>query len=150
MKNCLKAFLFVSLLFLLAGCTNITLQGGKYTGKDRGEFAMVYEDLIFLRVKAGRNIPGSLSYWEWGGKYTVDPVTRIVHPKMERDTEKLWKFSYTIYADRSAIVLKDLAENKKYVLGYERPALRSKPANAPQPFSSAGTEPVYQQLPPIE
>lgn len=150
MKNCLKAFLFTTFLFLIAGCTDVTLQGGKYTGSDRGEFAMVYEDLIFLRVKAGKNIPGSLSYWEWGGKYSIDPETRIVRLKMKTETEKLWKFSYTIYADRSSIVLKDLSENKKYALKYERPALRGKPANAPQAFSSAGTEPVFQQLAPIE
>lgn len=150
MKSCLKALLFTSLLFLIAGCSSIKMQGGKYTGKERGEFAMVYEDLIFLRVKAGKNIPGSLSYWEWGGKYTVDPVTRIVSLDMEGENAKLWKFSYTIYADRSAIVLSDLAENRKYVLRYEYPVLRRKPANAPKAFSSAGAEPVFQQLPPIE
>ena len=150
MKSYLKALLFTSFLFLIAGCSSIKLQGGKYTGKERGEFAMVYEDLIFLRVKAGKNIPGSLSYWEWGGKYTVDPVTRIINLDMKQENEKLWKFSYTIYADRSAIILSDLAENKKYVLYYEHPVLRRKPANAPQAFSSAGTEPVFQQLAPIE
>ena len=150
MKNCLKAFLFTTFLFLIAGCTNVTLQGGKYTGSDRGEFAMVYEDLIFLRVKAGKNIPGSLSYWEWGGKYSVDPESRIVHLDMDREIGKLWKFSYTIYAGRSAIILADLSENKKFVLRYENPALRRKPANAPQAFSSPGTEPVFRQLAPVE
>lgn len=150
MKICFKAFLFAALLFLVAGCTSVRIQGGKYTGDDRGEFAMVYEDLIFLRVKAGKNIPGSLSYWEWGGKYRVDPVTRIVDLDMETENKKLWKFSYTIYADRSAIVLADLSENKKYVLRYEHPTFRRKPANAPKAYSSAGTEPVFQQLKPIE
>ena len=150
MKTGYKLFLLTALLFLVTGCTTVQLQGGKYAGKDRGEFAMVYGDLIFLRVKAGKNIPGSLSYWEWGGKYSVDPESRIVHLDMDREIGKLWKFSYTIYAGRSAIILADLSENKKFVLRYENPALRRKPANAPQAFSSPGTEPVFRQLAPVE
>ena len=69
---------------------------------------------------------------------------------MTRETGKLWKFSYTIYADRYAIVLQDLSENKSYRLTYEPPVLRRKPANAPKAFSSPGVDPVYQQLAPIE
>lgn len=111
---------------------------------------MVYEDLIFLRVKAGKNIPGSLTYWEWGGKYSIDPDTRLLSFDMERETGKLWKFSYNIYAERNAVVLEDLSENKRFYLNYEYPALRRKPANAPKPFSSPGVDPVYQQLAPIE
>ena len=150
MKIFNRIVLFSGMLCLLAGCTNIRLQGGKYVGKDRGEFAMVYEDLIFFRVRAGKNIPGSLTYWEWGGKYSVDPNSRRLKLDMEREIGKLWKFSYNIYADRYSIVLEDLCENKKYFLNYERPALRSKPVNAPKPFSSPGVDPVYQQLAPIE
>ena len=150
MKNFCRIILLTAVLGLLAGCSSPRLQGGKYTGKERGEFAMVYEDLIFLRVKAGKNIPGSLSYWEWGGKYTIDSTTRKLNLEMNRETGKLWKFSYTIYADRYSIVLEDLSENKSYRLNYEPPVLRRKPANAPRPFSSPGVDPVYQQLAPIE
>ena len=149
-KSVCRTLLFAAAAFLLAGCSNILLQDGRYIGKERGEFAVVYKDLIFLRVKAGNNIPGSLSYWEWGGSYSVDPTTRIVKLDMKRETGKLWKFSYTIYADRQAVVLEDLEENKKYYLYYEHPTLRSKPANAPKPYSSPGVDPVYQQLAPIE
>lgn len=150
MKKFYGIILMLGILFSLAGCRNLQLQGGKYTGKDRGEFAMVYEDLIFLRVKAGKNIPGSLTYWEWGGKYSIDPDTRLLSFDMERETGKLWKFSYNIYAERNAVVLEDLCENKRFYLNYEYPALRRKPANAPKPFSSPGVDPVYQQLAPIE
>ena len=150
MKNFCGIVLMSVMLFALTGCRNFLLQGGKYTGNDRGEFAMVYKDLIFLRVKAGKNIPGSLTYWEWGGKYSIDPETRLLKFDMERETGKLWKFSYNIYADRNAVVLEDLSENKRFYLHYEYPALRRKPANAPKPFSSPGVDPVYQQLAPSE
>ncbi|MBO5791213.1 MAG: hypothetical protein J6S54_01930 [Lentisphaeria bacterium] len=150
MKTTCRIMFLMGILFSLAGCSSVLLQGGKYTGRDRGEFAMVYEDLIFLRVKAGKNIPGSLTYWEWGGKYTVDSNTRRLKLDMERETGKLWKFSYNIYAERNAVVLEDLTENKRFYLNYEYPALRRKPANAPKPFSSPGVDPVYQQLAPIE
>ena len=103
MKNFCGIVLMSVMLFALTGCRNFLLQGGKYTGNDRGEFAMVYKDLIFLRVKAGKNIPGSLTYWEWGGKYSIDPETRLLKFDMERETGKLWKFSYNIYADRNAV-----------------------------------------------
>ena len=150
MRNGIKFFLFAAAAVLLAGCSTIQLQDGKYTGKERGEFAVVYKDLIFLRVKAGKNIPGALTYWEWGGKYSVDSRTRKVILDQDREIGKQWQFSYTIYADRHAVVLEDLEENKKYYLKYEYPALRSKPANAPRPYSSPGVDPVYQQLAPIE
>ena len=61
MKKFYGIILMLGILFSLTGCRNLQLQGGKYTGKDRGEFAMVYEDLIFLRVKAGKNIPPASS-----------------------------------------------------------------------------------------
>jgi hypothetical protein len=150
MKVSLGIVLLMAALFLFTGCQNMLLQGGKYSSKDRGEFAMVYKDLIFLRVKAGKNIPGSLSYWEWGGKYSIDPDTRRLKFDMEKETGKLWKFSYNIYAERHAVVLEDLSENKRIYLYYEFPVLRNKPANAPKPFSSPGVDPVYQQLAPIE
>ncbi len=150
MRNLCGIVLMFAVLFTVAGCRNLQLQGGKYTGKDRGEFAMVYEDLIFLRVKAGKNIPGSLTYWEWGGKYTIDPDSRLLRFDMEREIGKLWKFSYNIYAERNAVVLEDLSEGKRFYLNYEYPALRKRPANAPKAFSSPGVDPVYQQLAPIE
>ena len=150
MHNAMKIFLFAATAVLLTGCSSILLQDGRYTGKDRGEFAMVYKDLIFLRVKAGKNIPGALTYWEWGGKYSVDSDTRKLTLHMGREIGRQWKFSYTIYADRHAVVLEDLEENKKYYLTYEHPALRRKPVNAPKPYSSPGVDPVYQQLAPIE
>ena len=150
MKTTCQIILLMVILLTAAGCRSVLLQGGRYTGRDRGEFAMVYEDLIFLRVKAGKNIPGSLTYWEWGGKYSVDPDTRMLKLDMEKEIGKLWKFSYNIYAERHAVILEDLTENKRFYLNYEYPALRSRPANALKPFSSPGVDPLYQQLAPIE
>ena len=116
MKTTCQIILLMVILLTAAGCRSVLLQGGRYTGRDRGEFAMVYEDLIFLRVKAGKNIPGSLTYWEWGGKYSVDPDTRMLKLDMEKEIGKLWKFSYNIYAERHAVILEDLTENKRFYL----------------------------------
>ena len=150
MKHCKKALFLCLLMLFMAGCRSVELQGGKYSGRDRGEFAMVYKDLIFLRVKAAKNIPGSLTYWEWGGKYSIDADSRLIRLDMPKDIGKLWKFSYNIRADRHAIVLEDLSENKTFRLDYEYPALRRKPSNAPRAFSSPGVDPVYQPLAPVK
>ena len=149
MKNWRKMILLGGVLLFLAGCQHATLQPGRYLGKDRGEFAMVYRDLIFLRVKAARNIPGSLSFWEWGGKYSIDPDTRRITLDMERENARLWNFSYNILAERGMIVLQDLSENRRYRLVYETPALDNRPSNVPRPYSSSGVDPVYQPLTPV-
>ena len=150
MKHWSKTFLAVIFLLTGAGCTVVTLQDGRYKGSDRGEFAMVYKDLVFMRVQAAPNIPGSLKYWEWGGKYSIDPETRRIKLDMDREIGKLWCFCYNIYAGRNAIILQDLTENKKYRLEYEHPALVRQPVNAPRPYSSAGVDPVYQPLAPVK
>ena len=144
-----EMFFLFGVLLMLAGCQGPRLQGGRYLGRDRGEFAMVYKDLIFLRVKAARNIPGSLSFWEWGGKYSVDPETRRIKLDMERENARLWNFCYNIYSERGAVILQDLTENKRFVLRYETPALDTRPANAPRPYSSPGVDPVYKPLAPV-
>ncbi|MBQ7695952.1 MAG: hypothetical protein IJT50_12620 [Lentisphaeria bacterium] len=144
-----RVFPLFGALLLLAGCRSPRLQEGRYLGRDRGEFAMVYRDLIFLRVRAARNIPGSLAFWEWGGKYSVDPETgRITLVGMERENARLWNFCYGIYSERGAVVLRDLTENKRFVLSYETPA-QARPAGTPAPYGSAGVDPVYQPLAPI-
>ena len=150
MKHFSKAVILCAVVFLTAGCRNIILQGGRYNGRDRGEFAVVYKDLIFLRVKAAENIPGALTYWEWGGKYSIDPDSKRLRLDMPREIGKLWKYSYNIQAGRHSIVLEDLSKNKKFYLNYEYPVLRRKPANAPRPMSSPGVDPVYQPLAPLK
>lgn len=137
-------------LLLLTGCQSPRLQEGRYLGRDRGEFAMVYRDLIFLRVRAARHIPGAFAFWEWGGKYSVDPSTRrITLVGMERENARLWDFCYNIYSERGAVVLQDLTENKRFVLQYETPAPAAGPAAAPGSYGTAGTDPVYQPLAPV-
>ena len=143
-------FPLFGVLLLLAGCQSPRLQEGRYLGRDRGEFAMVYRDLIFLRVRAARNIPGSLAFWEWGGKYSVDPETRrITLVGMERENARLWNFCYGIYSERGAVVLQDLTENKRFVLSYETPAQAGGTAAPPAPYGTAGSGPVYQPLAPV-
>ena len=144
-----RVFFLLGLLLVLTGCQEPRLRNGRYFGRDRDEFAMVYKDLIFLRVKAPRNIPRSLPYWEWGGKYSVDPGSRRISFDMERENARLWNFCYNIYSERGAVILQDLTENRRFVLRYETPALDTKPANAPRPYSSPGVNPVYQPLAPI-
>ena len=143
-----RVFFLLGLLLVLTGCRGPRLQNGRYFGRERDDSAMVYKDLIFLRVKAPRNIPRSLPYWEWGGKYSVDPETRRISLDMEHENARLWNFCYGIYSERGAVVLRDLTENKRFVLSYETPA-QARPAGTPAPYGSAGVDPVYQPLAPI-
>lgn len=140
--------------FLLAfgfGCENLVMQTGRYTpyGRNNGEFAFIYEDLIFLRVLAPDNQMGSLTYWEWAGKYKVDSDSHKLKLDMsDKDFAKRWNFSYELSACRGGLALQDFRQNKKRYLIYEKPSLRSLPENAPQAVGSTGVDPVYQPMVP--
>ena len=133
MKSYLNALLFTSFLFLIAGCSSIKLQGGKYTGKERGEFAMVYEDLIFLRVKAGKNIPGSLSYWEWGGKYSIRE-DGIIELDMDRETARDWRFYYDLRKQDNGIRVIDHRAETSFRLEHIPAVPPQQRSNAPASY----------------
>ena len=143
MKNrILVALAFAALA--LSGCAEPNLRTGEYriTNPGRDDFAVVYEDMIFLHVKSPENVPGTLAYWEWAGKYKVQENGEITFD-MDRETEKRWKFSYQFLRKSSGISFNDWEKQTGYMLNYRTPKLK-RSASGPRPAGSTGVDPVYK------
>ena len=140
-KHCLALVWVVMLLF--SGCTPLLLPIGAYRSADRSrdDMAMVYGDLIILQVKAPRYAPGGLTYWNWGGKYTLDEDGTI-NLDMDKETARNWKFYFEFLRRNDGIVINDLENNTGVVLQYEPPKLRRN-NRAPVPQGSTGVDPRY-------
>ena len=131
----------LSLLFALTGCTVPVMATGRYTAEDPGreDYAVVYQDKIFLHIKAPELHSGRAAYWDWAGTYELTGAGEI-RPDMDRETGKLWNFYYTFLSKREGIVVNDLSENKGYLLRFrpapKRPVIQSAipPEVAEQPL----------------
>ena len=128
---------------ILAGCSQPNLRNGEYRidRRDRDDFAVVYDDLIFIHVKSPENVPGTLAYWEWAGKYKVRENGEI-DLDMDHETERRWKFNYQFLRKNDGISFNDWENNAGYLLRYRTPKLKSN-APRPRPAGSAGVDPVY-------
>ncbi|WP_294434682.1 hypothetical protein [uncultured Victivallis sp.] len=115
----------LALAFLATGCTIPVMATGKYAAEDSGreDYAVVYQDKIFLHIKAPELYNGRASYWDWAGKYELTSAGEI-RPDMDRETAKLWNFYYTFLSKREGIVVNDLSENKGYLLRFQPTAKR--------------------------
>lgn len=146
MKNgfCKFAVSALALAALLSGCAEPNLRTGEYriANSGRDDFAVVYEDLIFLHVKSPDNVPGSLAYWEWAGKYKVLENGELAFD-MDRETERRWRFSYQFLRKNNGISFNDWEKQTGYLLQYRTPKLKSS-ASGPRPAGSAGVDPVYR------
>ena len=146
----LKRFFFVvgaaAALAVLAGCSSVPLPTGKYRIEEpeREDFAVVYEDLIFLRIKSPDDAPGSLAYWEWAGKYKVEENGVLVFD-MDRETRSRWEFYFQFIRKREGLIFNDWANQNGHLLRYQTPKLRSNP-QAPRPVGSSGVNPAYQDM----
>ena len=91
----------LALAFLATGCTIPVMATGKYAAEDSGreDYAVVYQDKIFLHIKAPELYNGRASYWDWAGKYELTSAGEI-RPDMDRETAKLWNFYYTFLSER--------------------------------------------------
>lgn len=127
----------------LAGCSSPNLRTGEYridrSGRD--DFAVVYEDLIFIHVRSPENVPGTLAYWEWAGKYKVLENGEI-ELDMDRETLRRWKFNFQFLRKSEGIGINDWEKQTGYVLRYRIPKMRSN-APMPRPAGSTGVDPVY-------
>ena len=146
-----RSYMLVSALFFVlifaAGCVGQpNLATGKYqiSTPGRDDFAVVFNDLIFLRVKSPEDAPGSLSYWEWAGKYKVDDDGEIML-QMDHETNRRWRFYFQFLRKREGISFNDWSKQTGYLLQYQQPELRSG-ANAPRPMGTGGVNPVYQDV----
>lgn len=131
-------------VFMLSGCAETTLRTGEYriTRPDRDDFAVVYDDMIFLHIKSPDLAPGTLAYWEWAGKYKVLDNGEI-ELDMDRETRRRWKFYYQFLIKNNGMSFNDWAEHKGYLLQYQTPKLRNN-VSGPRPAGSTGVDPVYQ------
>ena len=127
----------------LAGCAQPNLNTGEYRidRPGRNDFAVVYEDLIFIHVRSPENVPGTLAYWEWAGKYRVLENGEIEFD-MDRETRRRWKFNYQFLRKNDGISFNDWEQQTGYLLRYRTPELRSN-ARPPRPAGSTGVDPVY-------
>lgn len=134
----------VALCALLSGCAEPNLRTGEYRIADPGrdDFAVVYEDLIFLHVRSPENVPGSLAYWEWAGKYKVLDNGELDFD-MDRETEKRWRFSYQFVRRNNGVSVNDWEKQTGYLLQYRTPKLKRN-AYTPRPAGSTGVNPVYK------
>ena len=127
----------------LAGCAQPNLRTGEYRIERSGreDFAVVYEDLIFIHIKSPENVPGTLAYWEWAGKYKVLENGEIEFA-MDHDTARRWKFNYQFLRKNDGISFNDWEKQTGYLLRYRTPELR-RTAGRPLPAGSSGVDPVY-------
>ena len=127
----------------LAGCSQPNLRTGEYrierSGRD--DFAVVYENMIFLHIRSPENVPGTLAYWEWAGKYKVRENGEI-ELDMDHETQRRWKFSYQFLRKNEGISFNDWEKQTGYLLRYRTPQLRQG-ARTPRPAGSTGVDPVY-------
>ncbi len=129
---------------VLVGCAEPNLRTGEYRSDQPGrdDFAAVYDDLIFVHVKSPENVPGSLAYWEWAGKYKVLDNGELRFD-MDRETARRWHFSFQFVRNQQGILVNDLERQSGLTLRYLTPKLKSGTAG-PRPTGSRGVDPVYQ------
>jgi len=142
MRNVVCATLALAAL-ILAGCSQPNLRTGEYRieRSDFEDFAVVYEDMIFLHIHSPENAPGDLAYWEWAGKYKVLDNGEI-DLDMDHETRRRWKFSYQFLRKNDGISFNDWEKHVGYLLRYRAPKLRRN-ARRPAPAGSKGVNPVY-------
>ena len=141
-----KSMFFCALaaLALLCGCASEKLRTGEYRidRSDRDDFAVVYDDLIFLHIESPELAPGNLAYWEWAGKYKVHDDGEV-ELDMDHETQRRWKFYFQFVRKNEGISFNDFARQTGYLLRYKTPKLRRN-VRGPRPAGSTGVDPVYQ------
>ena len=142
----MKSVLFLSVLaaLLLCGCASEKLRTGEYRidRSDRDDFAVVYDDLIFLHIESPELAPGNLAYWEWAGKYKLDDNGEL-ELDMDHETQRRWTFYCQFVRKKEGISFNDFARQTGYLLRYKTPRLRRN-APGPRPAGGNGGVPVQQ------
>ena len=126
---------------VLAGCAQPKLRPGEYRidRSDRNDFAVVYEDMIFLHSRSPENVPGKFAYWEWAGKYQV-LKTGEIELDMDHETLRRWKFNYQFLRKKDGISFNDWEQHTGYLLRYRTPEVRG--ARQAHPAGASGAVPA--------
>ena len=121
-------FLFGAIAALMlggAGCASVGLPNGRYLpAEERGDYEIVYQDLIFLHMRAPENSPGQTAFWDWAGSYSVGDGGKL-ELDMDTPTRKLWDFYYNFRMQGGMILVDDLSTRTTYPLRIERQKLRN-------------------------
>lgn len=131
-------------VILFTGCEVVRLSNGKYetTLSGRDDFAAVYEDLIFLRLRNPVNESGTdLGYWDWAGKYRIVDENRI-ELDMEREKLRNWNFYYGLRKRGNTIEVTDYRAENSYRLEFI-PAVPRK-NNREQNHDTPAAYPAYR------
>ena len=117
MKKCLFALL--PLLLAVVGCADVRLANGKYATSlpGREDFAAVYGDLIFLRLRNAESEEADNGYWDWAGEYKIIDG-KYIELDMDRETKRTWKFYYQLTMRGKGIAVEDLRAENSYMLHF--------------------------------
>lgn len=146
-----KVFTFITIVALSAvfcGCSSLTLDDGKYETSlpGREDFAAVYKDLIFIRLREPADDPARNNYWIWAGKFSIEDDGHIILD-MDKKLAKKWDFSYDLYRRPGSITVHDLGAENYFDLKLR--VIDNSPVNrkTPPPGSgntAPGSFPVYR------
>ena len=146
MKKFLSIFCTVTAVaaaIVFSGCEQLTLDNGKYetTLSGREDFAAVYDDLIFIRVREPSEDPSQNNYWDWAGKFEIEEDGHIRF-KMPRELARKWDFHFDFYRRNGMITVYDLDSENSFNLRY-RPAAAPAVRNYNNPQVQGGF-PAYR------
>ena len=121
-RQIICALAAISAAISFSGCENLTLDNGKYETviPGREDFAAVYGDLIFLRLRDPSDENARNDYWDWAGKFEIEPDGRIILD-MDKNLARTWKFHYDLYRRNGFITVYDLSAENAFNLQF-RPA----------------------------
>ena len=136
MKKCL--FALRPLLLFAVGCADVRLANGKYTTSlpGREDFAAVYGDLIFLRLRNAESEEADGGYWDWAGEYKIIDG-KYIELDMDREAKRTWKFYYQLTMQGKGISVEDLRAENSYMLHF-------RPASPPPKTGGDGSAPAYR------
>ena len=119
-KSLFPALFALALLF--CGCTEITVPAGKYdtTLDGREDFAAVYNDIIFIRVKEPDDDLKRNGYWDWAGNFDISDNGKLLL-KMNDDDARKWGFHFDFYFSNGMIVVHDIGAQGSYHLSLRQP-----------------------------
>lgn len=116
MKSCIFAVMLLAGL-CLSGCAAAPrIPDGEYriAASGRADFVIVYQDLVFLKVRNPDVSAGISEYWNWAGKYTLSDNGEILFD-MEQEIAGKWRRYFTFTKRNDGISLMDSSEHRRYL-----------------------------------
>lgn len=133
------------LVLLFCGCAEVRLANGKYDVRlsGRDDCIMVYNDLIFLRLRNPEYETGDNGYWDWAGKYSIGEGNKIILD-MKRQDKRIWKFYYELTMQGRTIVVEDFRSEKTFRLEHKSAFIPKNQNNLHDPNGVPANYPAYR------